>query len=102
MPYKSKIGTNCSINEFVWMYCAGEIEIDNFVRIGHRASIISGNHNYDILDKEIKQKGATVLSGVIISSKAKIAAVTDVSKNAHSNAIYRGIPAKLIKYRGSV
>jgi acetyltransferase-like isoleucine patch superfamily enzyme len=116
MPYRISVGNNCSINEFVWMDGAGYIEIGNNVRIAHRTSIISGNHNFNDLNIIIKNQGATIgkiviednvwiganviiLAGVTISTGAVIAAGAVVTKDVPPNAVAGGVPAKIIRSR---
>lgn len=116
MPYRITVGKHCSFNEWIWIDGAGYIEIGNWVRIGHRTSIISGDHKFSELGSEIKKQGATIskivikdnvwisanvtiLSGVTIEEGAIVAAGSVVTKDVPKNAIVGGVPAKLIKYR---
>jgi acetyltransferase-like isoleucine patch superfamily enzyme len=52
-PHGISIGRNVSINEYVFINGFGGVRIGNFVRIAHRASIMSENHGIDNIEKEI-------------------------------------------------
>ena len=116
MPYRISIGKNCSINEWVWIDGAGGIFIGDWVRIGHRTSIISGDHKFENISEEIKKQGSviaqitihnnvwiganvTILKGVTINTGAVIAAGAVVATDIPGNAIAAGVPAKIIRNR---
>lgn len=94
----------------------GNVTIGNYVRIGHRCSIITTDHNFSDKKKAIYEQGivtgpvviknnvwigcnVTILRGVTIGEGAIIAAGALVNKDVPKNAIYGGVPAKIIKSR---
>jgi acetyltransferase-like isoleucine patch superfamily enzyme len=111
-----QVGSNSSIGAMSYIGCAGKITIGDNVMIGPRVTMIAENHNFASLDQPIMLQGinrkgiiiknnvwigadVTILDGVIIESGCIIAAGAVVTKNTEVNAIYAGIPAKIIKRR---
>ena len=83
-PYRIHIGTDVTLNEWVYLSGFGGLRIGNHVRIGHRTSVITSDHCYDDLNTPIhKQRlisketiieddvwigcNVTILKGVTIS-----------------------------------
>ncbi|UCE37882.1 MAG: acyltransferase [Thermoplasmata archaeon] len=115
-PENVSIGSNCTLNEFVFINGYGGVEIGNWVRIAHRTSIISEDHGYKRRDIPIslqKKKGkkivigddvwigcdVKILKGVKVGKGAVIGAGSVVTKDVPNFAVVVGNPAKIIKYR---
>jgi acetyltransferase-like isoleucine patch superfamily enzyme len=116
-PYRIKIGSNVSLNEWVYLSGFGGLAIGNNVRIGHRVSMVTSDHIYDDLSIPIVEQGlitapiridddvwigcnVTILKGVIIGRGAIVAAGAIVTKDVEPFSIVGGCPAKVIAYRG--
>lgn len=93
-----KIGNNSSIGPFGYIGCAGYITIGDNVMIGPRVSMFAENHNFDSVDKSIKEQGVNqkgiiieddcwigsgvvILDGVKIGKGSVIAAGTLITKD---------------------
>ena len=113
-PQNIEIGNNVSIHPMCYIEGAGGIKIGDDVSIAHNCSIVTSNHQWNDLTIPIKYNkevlspviinndiwlgcGVRVLSGVEIKSRTIIAAGAVVNKNVGPNAMYGGVPAKLIK-----
>ncbi|MGD9991909.1 MAG: hypothetical protein AB7S69_01310 [Salinivirgaceae bacterium] len=111
-----KIGDNCNFNPYTMIYGNGNVNIGNNVIVAGHCMIVSNNHNFDRTDVPIKLQGTnnqgitikdnvwighgvSVLDGVTIEQGSIIAAGSVVNRNVEANAVYGGVPAKLIKYR---
>jgi acetyltransferase-like isoleucine patch superfamily enzyme len=109
-----KIGNNCSINPYCFLYGYGGITIGNHVRIASGSKIIAFNHNFNNVDLPISKQGnsckgiiiennvwiganVTILDGVTILEGCVIAAGSVLSKSTEFKGVYAGVPAKLIK-----
>jgi acetyltransferase-like isoleucine patch superfamily enzyme len=117
-PDKISIGKNTSINEFVVINGAGNVEIGDNVLIGHRTTIASDSHGIDDINIEIYRQpktkkpikigdnvflgcNVTVLPGVTIGSGAVIGAGAVVTEDVSANAVVVGNPAKILRFRGT-
>lgn len=115
-PYRISLGSNITLNEGVFLSGFGGLEIGDNVRIGHRSSILTSEHQYDNTDVPIYQQGltpkpvriaddvwigcqATILAGTTIGKGAVIAAGAVVTKDVEPYSIVGGVPATLIKSR---
>lgn len=113
-----KIGSDCTINPFCILQGNGGIHIGNNVLIAAHVQIFSANHVFSEINQNIRTQGETakgvkigndvwigggviILDGVTIGDGAVIAAGAVVNTNVPSLAVYAGIPARLIKMRGS-
>ena len=108
-----KIGNNVSIHEGCFIDGLGGIEIGNEVSIAHGTSILSFDHGQHpslplkygelqlskivIRDDVWISCGVRILRGSDISSRTIIAANAVVRGPCSGNAIYGGVPAKLLK-----
>jgi acetyltransferase-like isoleucine patch superfamily enzyme len=110
------LGENVSLNEGCIVTSLCKIEIGKNTAIGEYVSIRDYNHNYSDLSIPINKqgfagapisigenvwigRGCIILPGVTIENGAIIAANSVVNKDVPENAIFGGVPAKLIKYR---
>lgn len=109
-----KIGTNCHINENVFIQGA---YIGNNVMIAPNVSLLSISHNYENTEIPMTNQGETkpnppiieddvwlgrnvvVMPGITIGSGSIIAAGAVVTKNVAPFSVMGGVPAKLIKSR---
>jgi len=115
-PYRIKIGTNVTLNEWVYLSGFGGLEIHDNVRVGHRTTILTSDHIFShnnipihkqglTSGKVIIGKGAyigcnvTILKGIKIGKDAVIGAGSVVTKDIPDNAIAVGVPAKIVKKR---
>jgi acetyltransferase-like isoleucine patch superfamily enzyme len=115
-PDRVKIGKNVTINEYVFIDGYGTVKISDNVRIGHRTSIISEDHNYSSKNKPIfKQEkiaepviinndvwigcDAKILKGVTIGNGAVIGAGSVITKDIPPYSVVVGNPGKIIKFR---
>ena len=109
-----KIGKGTTINPFTCIY--GNVNIGKFVSIATKTTIIASNHNFERIDRYIKEQGVnskgivieddvwtganvTILDGVNIRVGAIIAAGAVVNKDVDKYAIVGGVPAKVIGSR---
>lgn len=65
------IGDNSSIGPFGYIGCAGQITIGNNVMIGPRVSMFAENHNFQSINKNIKEQGVNQ-KGIIIEDNCWI------------------------------
>lgn len=115
-PYRIEFGKNVSLNEWVYLSAFGGLKIGNDVRIGHRVSIMTSDHNFNEVDIPIYKQGlkaapvvieddvwigcnVTVLKGVTVGKGAIIAAGAVVTKDVQPYSIVGGVPAKPISSR---
>lgn len=116
-PYRISIGNNVSLNEWVYLLGFGGLTIGNDVRIGHRVSIITSDHQYSDPSRPIVEQGlsaapvvieddvwigcnATILKGVRIGRGSVIAAGAVVNQDVAQNTVVGGVPARVISTRG--
>ena len=115
-PYRIAIGKNVSINEWCFLDGYGGVKIGNNVRIAHRVTINSSDHEYGDLSKPIYLQGLTkeetvieddvwigcnvvINKGVRVGKGSIIGAGAVVCEDVSVNSIVGGVPAKLLKYR---
>lgn len=111
-----ELGDDVSINAYACM--SGRVRIGNGVRIASHVSIVGFNHGFDDLDTPIHRQplttlgieigdnvwigaNATIVDGVRIGRDAIIAAGAVVSRDIPAGAIAGGVPARVIRMRGS-
>lgn len=119
------IGNNCQIGPHCLFWTTrAKIIIEDYVLMGPKITIITGDHRTDIIGKHIIEvsdaeklasldrdvtiksgawiaSNVTILKGVTIGEGAVIAAGAVVTHDVEPYCIYGGIPAKKIKARFS-
>jgi acetyltransferase-like isoleucine patch superfamily enzyme len=110
------IGSRNFFNKNIKIVCLKKIEIGDDCIIADSVHIYDHDHNFDNLQKLIKEQGyktvsvkignnvwigtkATILKGVSIGDGAIIGANAVVNKDVPSNAIVAGNPAQILKMR---
>lgn len=116
-PSRIAIGRS-SINEDVHLNGFGGINIGDNVMIGHRCSLVSDEHVFDRTDIPISEQGraprpieigddvylgcnVTVLPGTCIGKGAVIGAGSVVKGDIPPGMVAAGVPARLIRQRGT-
>lgn len=100
-----KIGKNVSIGFNVTMMSAGQITIEDNVKLAANVQLLTNNH--DFYDREILVckpiviknnawlgAGVTVLPGVTIGENAIVGAGAVVTRDVAANTVVAGIPAR--------
>lgn len=106
----TRIGENVFINHDCSFLDLGGITIEDDVLIGPQVKLVTENHPIDPKNRKdldlksilIKKNawigaGAVILPGVTIGENAIVAAGAVVNKDVPNNAIFGGVPAKLIR-----
>ncbi len=116
-PYRIQIGHDVTLNEWVFLSGFGGVRIGNYVRIGHRTSILSSDHRHEDLSRPIHEQGldsgeviiedgvyigcnVTILKGVTIGQGAVVGAGSVVTRSVPAFSIVAGVPARQIAGRG--
>lgn len=111
---KLNLGSNISIHAYNYIDAYGGIDIGDNVSIANHTSIISFDHTWSDKAKPIKynptkkrpivieedvwiSSGVRILGDTNIASRTIIAAGSVVTRNTNGNAIYAGVPNKMIK-----
>jgi acetyltransferase-like isoleucine patch superfamily enzyme len=111
-----KIGNHVGIGQFASLGGSGGLEIGDHCIIGQYFSCHPENHNFDGLNKLIKDQGTsraaikigqdcwigakvTVLAGVEIGAHSVIAAGSVVTKSVPEYSVVAGVPARVLKNR---
>lgn len=114
-----KVGNDTGFGDYNFIGVRGPIEIGNNVLFGPRVSIHAENHNFEDKNIIIRKQGAsrkgvkieddcwigsgvTIVDGVTIGEGAVIAAGAVVTKNIPPYSVVAGVPARVIKQRGSL
>ncbi|MBR1404382.1 MAG: acyltransferase [Treponema sp.] len=114
-----KCGNNCGLGTNCFYGAAGGIEIGNDVIIGNYVSFHSENHVFLDTEVPIRLQGTnhrgikignncwigakvTILDGVKIGNGCVVAAGAVVTKDFPDNVVIGGVPARIIKNRGSI
>ncbi|NET66929.1 MAG: acyltransferase [Moorea sp. SIO1G6] len=114
---KIKIGSDCSVNPFCFLYGAGDLVIGNWVRIATHTVIVTSNYTFDDLDTPIDLQpstkkgviieddvwigaGVRILDGCRIGKGSVIGAGTVLTKSVEPYSVVVGVPGKVIRKRG--
>ena len=110
-PWNLVIGDYCWLGENIWIDNLALVSIGSRVCISQEVYICTGNHNYkkksfDLMLKSIIIEDdcwlaakAIVAPGSILKQGSIASMGSVVSGTLKSNGIYKGNPAKLLKYR---
>jgi len=115
-PENLELGSNISIHPMCYLDSTGGILIGSDVSIAHGTTIMSTEHNFDDLNRNIKDQGCKsiktiidcnvwigagcrILAGSTINKGSIIAAGAVVKNTVQRFCVYGGVPAKLIKER---
>lgn len=114
-PYRIRLGSNTTLNEFVYISGYGGVTIGSGVRIGNRTTILSSDHLFDNPSEPIYKQGVTtkggvqidddvfiganvtILDGVHIGTHSVIGAGSVVTKNVPMHSIVAGNPARVLQ-----
>ncbi len=113
-----RMGDNSNIGPYSYIGCSGYTEIGASVMMGPRVSLLAENHNFDRDDCPIRDQGvtrgfiriedncwigagATILPNVTIGKGAVVAAGAVVTHDVPHDSVVGGVPAKIIRSRGS-
>lgn len=113
-----EVGDRCSFNSHVLVYGTGGVRIGNCVRIATHTVIVASMHRFQSPDIPIKEQGVeaqgivigddvwigagvTILDGVEIGQGSVIAAGAVVNRSVEPFSVMAGVPARLLKRRGS-
>lgn len=116
--WRTEIGKNTDINEFVYFNSFGRITIGNDVLIGQSTRFYAFEHAFEDVNVLIRNQpliarditvednvyigtNVIILGGSIIKKGAVLGAGSVVKGVVPENAIVAGVPAKLIRYRGT-
>ena len=115
---KLTIGRGCTIHSFDVLYgFTGGLTLGEEVRTGTNVTMISANHNFDDLTRDIHKQGYSskgvtigdnvwigagviILDGVTIGSNTVLGAGTVVTKSMPSDSVCVGVPARVARRRG--
>jgi putative colanic acid biosynthesis acetyltransferase WcaF len=110
-PWRLSLGNNCWIGESVWIDNLEMVEIGNNVSISQGALLLTGNHDYTLVDFPYRLGKITIEDGVWIGAKSvvcpgvtckshSILTVNSVAtKPLESYKIYSGNPAFFVRDR---
>lgn len=112
-PYRIRMGSNVSLNEWCYISGYGNVSIGNYVRIGNRSTILSSDHSFEDKKTIAKQplkalstvieddvfigSSVVVLGGVHIGEHSVIGAGAIVTHDVPPYSVACGNPARVIR-----
>lgn len=112
------IGADCTLQSYSMLYGGGPLKIGSGVRVATHSVIVASSHNFEDPDAPILAQGVAY-QGIIIGDDVWIGANTTITDGSHIAqggvigagavvrgktepfSVYAGVPAKLIRKRGS-
>jgi putative colanic acid biosynthesis acetyltransferase WcaF len=110
-PWNLNVGNNVWLGENVWIDNLGEVIIGDSVCISQGVYLLTGNHNYKMLNFELVVKPININSGVWIGAMSIVCPGVTMEPNSvlsvgsvlthdsQANYVYSGSPAILTKAR---
>jgi acetyltransferase-like isoleucine patch superfamily enzyme len=115
---KIKIGSDCSVNPFCFLYGDGDLTIGNWVRIATHTVIVTANYTFDQIDIPIDLQpkvrkgvmieddvwigaGVRILDGCTIGKGSVIGAGTVLTKSVEPYSVVVGVPGRVIRKRNN-
>lgn len=111
-----KVGDGSNIGPYAFIGCSGWIEIGANVMMGPRVTLLAENHNFESIERPMKEQGVTrsfirieddvwlgagcsITAGVTIGRGSIVAAGAVVTRDVEPYSVVGGMPAKLIRKR---
>lgn len=112
-----RVGSNVSFHPFSYVDATGEVSIGDDVSIAHGSTIMSTEHHFENLEIPIRDQGSykaavviendvwvaagcKILAGSTMRNGSILAAGAVLKAEVPAKAIFAGVPARLLKYRG--
>ncbi len=112
------IGSDCSLNNYVVMYGAGGITVQDGCRIAAGVVIVAFNHGFEDVTRPIRSQPITargvvvesdvwigarsiLLDGVTIGRGSVVGAGSVVTRDVPEYTVVAGNPARVLRHRGS-